>query len=178
MRKTIVAALLSAFAVAAAAEDAVYRYVDADGVVHYTDRAPDRHARPLRLGPVSGATSKPAKAFYSPEALRQAARFSVRIESPTPGQRLAPGTPAVVLAASVMPALVSGFHLVYQVDGKSVSAAPVDALSVSAAALPPGEHELVVVLLDARGQEITRSETGRFEIGEVRLAASAPKKTY
>lgn len=177
MRQTIVAAVLSASAVAAAAEDAVYRYVDADGVVHYTDRAPDRHAKPLHLGPISGATSKPPKTFYSPEALRQAARFSVRIESPTPGQRWGAGAQPLVLAASVMPALVSGFRLVYQVDGKSVSDAPVDTLSVTAT-LAPGEHELVVVLLDARGQEVARSETGRFEVGEVRLAASAPKKSY
>lgn len=174
MGKTLVAAVLLALAATAAADE-VYRYVDADGIVHYSDRAPDRNARPLHFGPSSAAAKKLPKT-YSLEALRQAARFSVRIESPTPGQRLAPGAQPTILAASVMPALVSGFRLVYQVDGKSISAAPVDALSVPAA-LAPGAHELVVVLLDARGQEIARSETGRFEVAEIRLAASAPKRS-
>src|SRR3546814_12802767 len=92
-----------------------------------------------------------------PEALREAARFSVRVESPTPGERLDSGATPIIAAASVMPALVSGFHLVYQVDERAVTAQPVDALSIALPPLDPGVHELRVVLLDAQGRELARA---------------------
>lgn len=162
-------------AMSAAAGDPVYRYTDADGVVHYTDRAPDRHAKPLDLAPLSGTTPSRKPTFYSPEALRQAARFAVRIESPTPDQRLPQGRLPLIAAASVMPALVSGFHLVYQVDGRSISGAPVDDLSIPMGPLTPGPHDLVVVLFDADGRELARSPATAFQVVGLSLAGKAPK---
>src|SRR3546814_1810054 len=97
---------LCLFAATAAADEAVYRDSDAKGVAHYTDRAPDRHARPIHLAPLSGPRpTQRSQTFYSPEALREAARFSVRVESPTPGERLDSGATPIIAAASVMPAL-------------------------------------------------------------------------
>jgi len=172
----LIAALLIGFAAVAAADDAVYRYVDADGVVHYTDHAPDKHARPIHLAPPSGPRPRTRKnsVFYSPEALRAAARFAVRVESPTPDQRVEPGTAPVVAAASVMPALVQGFHLVYQVDGRATGG-PVDALSVQLPVLVPGPHELLIVLFDGHGQEVARSPATRFHVAGTKLASDAPK---
>ncbi|WP_028080170.1 DUF4124 domain-containing protein [Solimonas soli] len=176
----MLASLLLGFVAAAAADEAVYRYVDAEGVVHYTDRAPDKHARPIRLAPLSGvspgAGAGKRTVFYSPEALRQAARFAVRVESPTPDQRLPAKAAPLVAAASVMPALVSGFRLVYQVDGRSVTAAPVDALSIPLQPLPAGTHELQIILLDDHGRELARSEASRFRVAPLKLAAGAPIK--
>ncbi|NKF21988.1 DUF4124 domain-containing protein [Solimonas marina] len=158
----------------ATAGEPVYRYIDADGVVHYTDRAPERNARPLKLEAPSGTTPSRPPAFYSAEALREAARFAVRIESPTPGERDVEAHGAVA-AASVMPGLVSGFHLVYQLDGKSLSPQPVDDLSVSMGALAPGRHTLVVVLLDDRGAERARSVPAVFDVPSASLANNAPR---
>jgi hypothetical protein len=172
----ILASLLIGFAAVAAADEAVYRYVDANGVVHYTDRAPDKHAKPIRLAPVSGPVPARKAGFYSPEALRQAARFAVRVESPTPDQRLPAGTAPLVAAASVMPALVKGFRLVYQIDGRSVTSAPVDALSIALQPLQAGSHELLVILLDEQNRELARSESSRFRVGPLTLARDAPKK--
>lgn len=167
--------LLCLFAAAAAADDAVYRYTDTQGVTHYTDRAPDRHAKPIRLAPLSGPRPPQRQTFYSPEALREAARFAVRVESPTPGERLDAIAAPVIAAASVMPALVSGFHLVYQVDDRAVTAKPVDALSIALPPLAAGIHELRVVLLDAQGRELARSPPSSFEIGRTIAARDAPK---
>jgi len=172
--------LLMLVSAAVAAGEPVYRYVDADGVVHYTDKPPDKHAKPIRLAPLSGAigsaSSSKRTIFYTPEALRQAARFAVRVESPTPDQRLPAGRAPLVAAASVMPALVKGFRLVYQVDGRSVTAAPVDQLSIQLPPLTAGEHELQIVLLDDRGQELARSEISRFRVTPSKLASNAPIK--
>src|SRR3546814_17809361 len=75
-----------------------------------------------------------------------------------------------------MPALVSGFHLVYQVDERAVTAQPVDALSIALPPLDPGVHELRVVLLDAQGRELARSPTSSFEVGRTTMARNAPKR--
>lgn len=178
-----IALLVSAAALPAAAGDPVYRYTDTNGIVHFTDRAPDRHAKPIRMAPLSGTaapagdkpTSARAKVFYTPEALREAARFSVRVESPTPGERFAAGAAPTVAAASVMPGLVRGFRLVYQLDGRAITPQPVDALSVALKPLPAGSHELVVVLLDPAGKEIARSVESRFDVARPISDQSAPK---
>jgi hypothetical protein len=143
----------------------IYRVVAADGSVHYTDRAPDKKAKPLNLGPVSGSSApvKKAAAFYSPELLRQAARFAVRIESPTPGQKMQRDGQPLVAAVSVMPGLVRGFRLVYHLDGRPLTAQPVEDLSLPLPELAPGPHELQVVLLNAQGHEVARSELASFD---------------
>lgn len=148
-----------------AAADEVYRQVGPDGVVRYTDRPPDKHARPIQLEPLSGPlpASRPRKRFYSAAALRAAARFAVSVESPTPGQVLRAGT-RMVAAASVMPGLVDGFSLRYLLDGRSVTPAPTDALSILLPSLEPGEYRLSIAVLDPRGQELARSEELGFRV--------------
>ncbi|MES0874715.1 DUF4124 domain-containing protein [Sinimarinibacterium thermocellulolyticum] len=145
--------------------DEVYRHVGLDGVVRYTDKPPDPHARPIQLEPLSGpvTAAKPRKRFYSPAALRAAARFAVSVESPTPGQVLRAGT-RMVAAASVMPGLVEGFSLRYLLDGRSVTPAPTDELSILLPDLAPGEYRLRIAVLDPRGQELARSEETVFRV--------------
>lgn len=158
-------ALLSALPAVPLAADEVYRVVRPDGTVVYTDQAPDRRAKPLRFGPISGSTpggGRKPPGFYSPEILRQAAKFVVRVESPTPGQVHRDGS-VLVAAASVMPGLVKGYSLVYQVDGRALTEAPSESLSLPLPPLAAGRHELVVVLLDPRRQEVARSEPTPFD---------------
>jgi hypothetical protein len=145
MLKRTLAGILALAATAGSATE-VYRVVEADGTVRYSDRPPNRHARPIQLPPLSGAAAQPGRSFYSADALRAAARFAVSVESPTPGQRVPVGAP-LVAAASVMPGLVSGFRLVYLLP-----------------ALPAGDYALRVVLLDPQGREIARSEESRFAV--------------
>lgn len=163
-------------AAALAAGDEVYRYVDADGVIHYTDRAPERNAKPLPMRPLAGAKTAVKARFYSPEALREAARFAVRVESPTPGERFAAERPPSVIAASVMPGLVKGFRLVYQVDGRAALAAPSDQLSIVLTPLSEGAHEALVILLDPTGREVARSDVSRFELSPKTERNFAPKR--
>lgn len=156
---------LSAVAFAA---DEVYRYVAPDGSVHYTDRPPPgERAQPLQLPPLSGPVPT-GKRFYTPEALRAAARFAVSIDSPTPGQVLRAGVDRAVAAANVMPGLVSGFRVVYFLDGRALPPGPVEALSVLLPTLDPGEHRFSAAVLDASGREVARSE-------EIHFIVEAPK---
>lgn len=150
---------------AAAGAGEVYRVVEPDGSVRYTDRPPHPHARPLQLGIASGTTPAGArKRFYSVEALRSAARFAVSIEAPTPGQVLRPGIDRAVAAASVMPGLVSGFGLMYFLDGRALTDRPVDALSLLLPVLAPGEYRISAAVYDAQGREVARSAETPFSV--------------
>lgn len=159
--------------------DEIYREVRPDGSVHYTDRPADKRARPLRFGPASGTTpgkaARGGSAFYTPEMLKEAARFAVRVESPTPGQSHAAGRP-LIAAASVMPGLVQGFRLVYQVDGVAVHAAPVDELSFALPPMAAGTHELIVVLLNPQGQEVARSAPTEFRLASLPAMGRSAQK--
>jgi hypothetical protein len=166
MLKHTLAGILALAATAAPATE-VYRVVEPDGTVRYSDKPPHRHARQVQLPPLSGAPPRQqGRKFYSAEALRAAARFAVSIESPTPGQRASTGEP-LVAAASVMPGLVSGFRLVYLLDDRAVTAKPVEDLSLLLPQLSAGDYRLRIVLLDPQGQEIARS-------GETPFAVVAP----
>lgn len=148
-----------------AAADDVYRHVGPDGVVRYTDKPPDKHARPIQLEPLSGPLpeTRARRRFYSAAALRAAARFAVSIESPTPGQVLRTGS-RMVAAASVMPGLVDGFALRYLLDGRAIVAAPTDELSILLPDLAPGDYRLSVAVLDGQGRELARSEEMTFRV--------------
>ncbi|TJY59870.1 DUF4124 domain-containing protein [Sinimarinibacterium sp. CAU 1509] len=157
---------------ALACADEVYRYVAPDGSVHYTDKPPTKHARPLKFETPSGTTPpssgpsarRPQSKFYSMAALQAAARFAVSVESPTPGEMVAAGDHPIVGAASVMPGLVSGFHLQFLIDGKPATSEPVDALSVLLPELPPGSHTLTVQLIDPQGLIKAASEATAFTV--------------
>lgn len=160
----MLAALVLLWSGVALADD-VYRQVGPDGVVRYTDKPPDKHARPIRLEPLSGPlpAAKTRRRFYSAEALRAAARFAVSVESPTPGQVLRAGS-RMVAAASVMPGLVDGFSLRYLLDGRALTQVPTDEMSILLPELAPGEYLLSIAVLDPRGQELARSEEMGFRV--------------
>lgn len=156
--------LLVLSAVPAAADD-VYREVGPDGTVRYTDRPPHKRAKPIQLPPLSGITpggKGQQRTFYTPEALRAAARFAVSVESPTPGQVLRAGVDRAVAAANVMPGLVAGFRLIYLVDDRAITAQAVDELSVLMPAPDVGEHLLKVIVVDPAGREVARSSETPF----------------
>lgn len=157
--------------------DEVYRQEQPDGSIRYTDKPPHKGAKPTRLPPLSvtstgsGKLSSPSssgRVFYTEEALRAAARFAVSIESPTPGQELRIGADRAVAAANVMPGLVTGFGLMYYLDGAPMTAEPVDSLSVLMPMMAPGAHRVSVAVLDAKGREVARSADTSFLVSAPR----------
>lgn len=156
--------LMVMVAAPADAADEVYREIGPDGQIRYSDRPPHRNARPLQFSTLSGPTSARGKPFYSAEALQAAARFAVRVESPTPGQVLDAADGPAVIAATVMPGLVTGFGLIYHLDGRALTERPVDGLSLLLPPLPAGQYRVGVVLVDPQGRELARSPATAFNV--------------
>ena len=163
MRRVV--CLLLLVATSAFAEDQVYRYVGPDGAIHYTDKPPDKQAKPVQLPPLqtfkstgtptsgSAPASEPAKPAGTPS-------FSLSIDSPAAEETFREVNPDINISVSVLPGLVNGYGLIYAVDGQPQNEEPVSQTSYVVSGLERGSHTLSVSLVNARGETLdTQSVT-------------------
>lgn len=140
--------------VSAAQAQTVYRIVDAQGNVTFTDN-PERGGEVLRLAPLPSlpAATRPA----APSAARPLGRPGQPfmpydrfvIVAPAPGASLRGGmTPVEV---SVSPALREDHQIQLLVNGE-LSQSPLHSDAFWLAGLPPGQHRLQAELLDSQGR--------------------------
>jgi hypothetical protein len=141
----------------------VYRWVDAQGHVHYGDSAPSRGAQPAQLPPlqfISGG-STPAAAAAAPAAMPVAAaaleRFDLSIVSPTPDQTLRGSDRRLSVAIRLPRPLPEGAGLVYLLDGNARTSKPVRDLSYVLTDVDRGTHMVAVAVVDGRGKELGRA---------------------
>lgn len=154
----------------------VYRYVDEKGVVHYSDKAPSKDAKPIvlpklqtvpALAPVA-PSSEPSPSAPVPGS------YKVAMTSPVPEQTYRdPGTP-VTVAASVTPEPAEGDALMFYVDGVPAGSASRGSNGITLNGLERGEHSVAAVVVDAEGRELARSAPVRFHLllpGRIKPAA-------
>ncbi|MGB5354977.1 MAG: DUF4124 domain-containing protein [Woeseia sp.] len=161
--------LLAAGAVSAQ----VYKWVDEDGVVHYSDQpAPGaerveikqntQRARP------TGTAARPAarSAEAQPEPTKPFAYTSLSFSSPTAEQTLwnIGGTLNVTLSLS--PGLRSGDRVTLYFDGASQ---PIAGLSTQLEEVWRGTHNLQAEVVDANGTLMIRSEPIRFFVQQTSI---------
>jgi len=138
----------------AAENDEVYRYTDANGVVHYTDKPPAKDAKPVNLPKIQTYRSgQPPKTFDLSDSQKSGVpKFSVAFDSPSPEQTYRDAGATVSIAVSIMPGLVGGYGLLYTVDGEPLNEAPSFTTSLSVPGLERGSHVIAVTLVDAKRQ--------------------------
>lgn len=156
---TMLALLLLTFGAAAQ----VYKYTDEKGVIHYTDKPPNKDAKPATLPELQTYTPTSVTPATPPSAPSSAplpkSKFEVNITSPTPQQTFLEVNPEVAVQVTVMPGLVGDYGLKYYVDDTAVTPEPIKQTSWTVAGLFRGEHKLSVALVDGSGKEVARSST-------------------
>jgi hypothetical protein len=172
-----------AFASPASATTVLYRWVDADGIVHYSDR-PVPGAQKMQISaaqtykspPISGPTTRRASA--QPAAPQY---HSVAITSPTEGQTFANTGGKVDAAASVDPPLAAGHQLWFLLDGAR-QPDPADGLATSFE-VGRGTHTLAAAVIDDQGREVATAPPVTFYVLQHSVAnpprgplVSGPKK--
>lgn len=166
--RTLIAVLLLALASPAVAEE-VYKWVDENGVVHYTDHPPSKDAKPAKLPPLQtykgGTTPDLNRYDKGPKDGKGAAAEAAQVQVVTPSQdetfRSAERT--VPIAVLVTPALREGQRLIYVVDGKPVSMPTTDTAH-ALTGVDRGSHSVVVTLVDEAGQELAQSRPVTFHM--------------
>lgn len=161
--RILLATLLLIFAAQASAE--VYRWVDKNGVVHYTDKPPAPDAKPAELPKLQampeGKTIPLGRASSGAEQTPAVPPPKLKIVSPTADQTIRTTTESVTVTVSVNPGLQSNQGLIYFYDGSPVSLEPTRAQSLVMNQVYRGTHTVAVAVMQA-GKEVTRSEAVTF----------------
>lgn len=159
--KLLISAIL-VLAAPALAQQSVWKWRDADGVVHYSDQpvpgaervqlstrdstpAPAAAQAPTSSGPASAPAYKNLEIWKPfPEATVKGAQVSVGIR--------------------VEPGLVPGHSLWLYLDGRRVDSGTPNATEYELEELAGGKHSVTALIADAKGQNVLTSQPVTFSI--------------
>jgi hypothetical protein len=172
--RTLVWLAFALLPLAAGAE--VYKYVDENGVVRYTDTPPHPGAQPIRLPEVQTYTTDdiyvreavpPDSDAVEPEAA-DGAYASIQLTAPEPEQVYNNANPQVTASVELDPGLRPGHRLVFMVDG-TAHPAPPGQTSTVLSGLERGSHSLQALVLDASDRIRAQSESLNFHLSQPSL---------
>ena len=171
--------LLVGLLVSAAAMAQAYRWVDADGIVHYSDRPEPgaervelpEYRRPAaapaarRPGAAAGenATSQPAPAAFRYQNLS--------VASPAPEETLWNIGGVLNVSLALTPPLQDGHQVRVYFDGNPIL---VDGQSFQIQEVYRGVHNIQAEILDAQGRLMIRSSPNRFYVQQNTIITRQP----
>lgn len=138
----------------------VYRYVDKDGVVHYTDRPPSPQSEPIKLPPVQLIGATPARTSTPPaeDASKAEAKIGMSIVSPTADETFRGDDHRLPVSLRLDSPLPPGFGLFFLLDGSAQNAEPSTSLSYTLQNVERGSHLVSARAVDAGGREVGRAD--------------------
>ncbi|WP_411886932.1 DUF4124 domain-containing protein [Hydrocarboniphaga effusa] len=148
----------------AAAE--VYRWTDANGVVHYGDKAPDAKAKPAQLPqlqvipgtPAAAAPGKPAGASDpTAEPAPAAEKPRLSIAAPQPEQVIRDTSRQLSVRVDLQSPLPEGAGLIYYLDGVAQNAQPTQERGQIIGNVDRGSHLVDVGVVDRNGKPLVRT---------------------
>jgi hypothetical protein len=147
----------------------VYRQVDAQGNVTYTDEPSDQSpAEEVKIRPVTTVTLPKPEAVREPEALRErvqkegAAYSRVGFVAPENGQAFHSGSGNVSFQVTSAPGLRRGHKYEVTLDGQPVGQS--ESGTVTVRNIDRGTHQAGAGIVDRSGVTIKTGETIRFTI--------------
>ncbi len=145
---------------------AVYKSVDSEGHVVYTDE-PGGDAKPVKLPPLSTVPAPTYKSSTQSSADTEQSTSTnyqqISIVSPTQDETLRDNTGAVPVNVVLQPALnsVAGHRYRYYLDGQA-QGKPTESGQISFANLDRGSHSVEAAVVDNAGRELIRSGSVQF----------------
>jgi hypothetical protein len=167
--------LLLIFSCAATAQ-AVWKYVDEQGVTHYTDQ-PVPGAQKIELRSGSAATSSANQASSSASTTNVSQQGEYRtFEIVKPSDQGSVVNTGGVLQVSIQlaPAVQPGHTVKLYLDGNLVEGYPRDALEYEVPDVPRGIHTLLGVILDANDRRVLESNKVTFTMRQKSIAVQPP----
>lgn len=188
MNKGLISALLTLVFLLipfyALAEGEIYKVVDKDGNVTFTDQRPSADAQPMDLPPLSVVeTDKPAPAVTgqagsegeetgppTPRQLRQQFR-DFRISRPLPEETFWGTENSVVVTWESSQPIPAEMNVLLYVDGKSQPAPVSGGVSLT---LDRGEHQVYAELRDQRNRRVLTTPTVTFFVKQATANSNRP----
>ena len=137
-----------------AQQNQVYKWVDEQGVVHYTDKPPSDGAQPAKLPALQTykeGTNPNLRKFDKPN-VPATTEGSAQIDIVTPAHDETFRERTVPVAVMVTPQLKAGQKLIYLLDGVPASA-PTTQTSYALTEVDRGMHTVSVTVVDEAGNQ-------------------------
>jgi len=142
----------------------LYKWVDENGVVHYSDR-PEPGAEKIHVNAAQTYKATPVAPSDSSRKPTPAASYSrIAIASPIAEQVFVNTGGSVPVAADVQPSLQPGHQLWFLLDGSRVEGLSPNSTSVTLDNVDRGEHTLAAQVSDASGAPIITSAPVTFYV--------------
>jgi hypothetical protein len=169
-------ALLWCVAAGALGATTLYKWVDADGVTHYSD-TPEPGAQRVKIANAQTykSTPTPANANRPPPSKPSGPAVGythLEVTNPADGAVIWNTGGRVEVGADLEPSLASGHQLWFVVDGKSQQGNPGGPTSIE---VPRGEHTLTASVTDADGNELITSAPVSFVVRQNSAVAHPPE---
>lgn len=145
-------------------KDQVYKWVDKNGVVHYSSTPPAEGAKPAKLPPLQtykGGTAPDLSKLQKQSVTATGGTAQIQVVTPSHDETFRSG--AVPVAVMVTPQLGEGQRLIYLLDGTPASAPTTDT-SFALTNVERGSHTVSVSLIDAAGEELGSSTGVTFHM--------------
>lgn len=159
--KVLISAIL-VLAAPALAQQSVWKWRDADGVVHYSDQ-PVPGAERVLLS-TRDSTSAPVTAQASTSNEPAAAPVYKNLEIWKPFPEAAVNGTQVSVGIRVEPGLAPGHSLWLYLDGRRVDSNTPNATEYELKELTGGKHSVTALIADAKGQRVLTSQSVAFFI--------------
>jgi len=171
MMRILILILLAVSSIAVA--DEVYRWVDKDGQVHYSDR-PHEGAEIVTLPQAqtfSMPAAKPSQRAQDKQKDKQADDLysSVAIASPGSDEVLWGTGGTVKVSASVQPQLRRGHKLTIYLDNRAVARLTGNQREVELTDVFRGEHTLRSEVIDSAGSVVAKSDSVSFTVKQTSI---------
>lgn len=175
------------FPVMTLAEGEIYKVVDADGNVTFTDQRPSASAQPLNLPPLSviqtdtpdstdslapqdSTTDTSEDEEPTPQDLRKTFR-DFRITRPQPDETFWGTENSVVVTWETAEPIPPNLKVMLYVDGQAQQAPDASGVSLT---LDRGEHQVYAELRDQRNRRVAATETVTFFIQQHSVNRNRP----
>ena len=183
--KTLFILLLSCL-LGVATADAIYKWVDDQGNVHYSDEPGDGGAKkmnqlpglstyapePIKIEPEK-QQSKPPDKTMAPEEAAEAYR-SMSIVKPEDGETVRSNPGIVEVFIALAPPLGENDHIRVALDGKPLPGKYTKAV-LQLENVDRGEHQLSVAVHDSKGKKLIGSATHTFYLHKASVINRSPK---
>lgn len=155
----ILAATLALLALPADAQE-IYRVVDENGNVTYTDQKPDDEAQPIDLPELNVLDGELEETGEDPLAEPQRQSMNFRIQTPADGSALTPEGGSIEVVMDIDIEVPPTARITLVLDGEALS--PVRSLDASIPTPPPGEHRLFARLETPSGRVLGTTDPVTF----------------
>jgi len=173
------AAILAICACAALAAGTVaaetYKWVDAQGQVHYSDRPPESGGVKVELLPAqtyhAPAVSKAAERGDGSQAAPGTVAYSVfELSSPQSGQTFSNIGGSLEVQVRIEPSLQPGHSIWLYLDGKRVDGLPTTGTSFQLQNVWRGEHQVLAAVIDSSGKSVVTTAPAMFSVQQHSIA--------